>query len=100
MLAAPFRMTSATSSLLARLNPRATSTPAIAPADRCVLKRDGTSVPWDASKITRAVALAYYEVTHDAAPNPNRDDLAACFGLDADSFHKVQLITSRVARML
>lgn len=92
-------MTHATASLLARFNPHAAPT-IIAPADRRVVKRDGSTVPWDAEKITRAIALAFYDVKHDGAANPYRDDPAAHFGLDLDTFHKARHISGRVARML
>jgi len=73
---------------------------AIAPADRCVIKRDGTTVSWDPAKIARAVALAFYEVIHGTADNPHRDDPLARYGLDAETYHKVAHITTRVAHML
>jgi ribonucleoside-diphosphate reductase alpha chain len=93
-------MTPATASLLARLGTRAAAPAAIAPADRRVVKRDGTTVPWDPLKIVRAIALAFYDVRHDGAPNPHRDDAAARFGLDADTHRKVQHIAARVGRMV
>jgi ribonucleoside-diphosphate reductase alpha chain len=73
---------------------------AIAPADRCVIKRDGTTVSWDATKIARAVALAFFEVVHGSADNPHRDDPGARYGLDAETYTKVKHITTRVAHML
>jgi ribonucleoside-diphosphate reductase alpha chain len=92
-------MTPATTSLLARFNPHSTPA-AIAPADRRVVKRDGSTVPWNAEKITRAIALAFYDVQHEGAANPHRHDPAAHFGLDPDTFHKARHISGRVARML
>ncbi|MBI2516244.1 MAG: recombinase [Opitutae bacterium] len=92
-------MTHATASLLARFNPHSAPL-VIAPADRRVVKRDGSTVPWDAEKITRAIALAFYDVKHDGAANPYRDDPAAHFGLDLDTFHRAHHISGRVARML
>ena len=83
-----------------RFNPRSAATAAIAPAARCVVKRDGTTVPWDAEKITRAIALAFYEVRHDGAANPYRDAPTVQFGLDLDTFRQAGHIAGRVARML
>jgi hypothetical protein len=74
--------------------------PAIPPEGRCVIKRDGTVVPWNAGKITRAVALAFHDVAHDGAPNPSRDNPAARFGVNAATLRKAQRITARVAHML
>jgi ribonucleoside-triphosphate reductase len=90
---------SAAISLLARFTAR-DSTPDSAGSARLVLKRDGTSVPWDTSKITRAVALAFHDVQHGGAPNPHRDDAAAHYGLDLDTFLKAMAITGRATRML
>lgn len=73
---------------------------AIAPADRCVVKRDGTTVAWDPAKIARAVALAFFETMHGTTENPNRDNPAAHYGLPAETFVKVRQITTRVAHML
>ena len=86
------------STLLARFNPSLAS--AIPVADRRVIKRDGTTVPWDANRITRAVAHAFYDVLHHGAENPHRDDPAARFGLDEATMGKVQQITARTARTL
>lgn len=90
-------MTAAT--LLARFNSRH-SAHAIAPADRRVVKRDGTTVPWDTAKVTRAVALAFFEVRNGTAENPHRDDAAARYGLDNETFGRAQTIAARVARMV
>lgn len=57
-------------------------------------------MPWNASKISRAVALAFFDVQHRGAPNPRRDDAAAHYGLDLDSFLKVLAITGRATRMI
>ena len=73
---------------------------AIAPADRCVVKRDGTIVSWDAAKVARAVALAFYEVVHGTTDNPDRDNPAKHYGLKAEAFGKVRHITTRVEHML
>ncbi len=67
---------------------------------RLVVKRDGSTLPWDASKITRAVALAFYDVKHHGAPNPQRDDAAAHYGIDLDTFLKAMAITGRATRTL
>ena len=93
-------MTHATAALLARFNPKQATALAIPPAERRVIKRDGSTVAWDAAKVTRAIALAFYDVGHDGAPNPHRDDPLARHGLDAATFAKVQAIAARVARML
>ena len=93
-------MTHSTATLLAKFHPRPSAPPAIAPADRSVVKRDGTTVPWDAAKVARAVALAFFEVQHGTTENPGRDDPQSRYGLDADVFHKVSRIAARVALML
>ena len=92
--------TIAPTNFIAQLNVRQQSVAEIAPADRMVLKRDGTTVPWDAGKITRAIALAFYEVRRGTTVNSHRDAPAARFGLDLETFVSVQAITRRVARML
>src|ERR1035437_1269145 len=95
----PF-MTHATASFLAKMNPRQSALVAIPSTARCVIKRDGTAVPWDAAKIICAIALAFYDVQHDGAENPHRDNLDERFGLDTHTFLKVQRIAARVALML
>jgi ribonucleoside-triphosphate reductase len=85
-------------SILTRLNLRHSASENSTAAIRLVVKRDGSKVPWDSSKITRAVALAFYEVKHEAAPNPYRDDPALHYGLDLDAFLKVLAISGRVTR--
>lgn len=90
-------MTAAT--LLARFSARHHTT-AIAPADRRVVKRDGTTSPWDLAKVTRAVALAFFEVKNGTAENPARNDAAARYGLDADTFARCSAIAARVGRMI
>ncbi|MDI1336563.1 MAG: ATP cone domain-containing protein [Lacunisphaera sp.] len=92
-------MTHSTASLLAKFNPRSAPSLAIAKADRCVFKRDGTTVPWDDAKVTRAIALAYWEVQHDNADNPARDNAAAHHGVDAATYRKAQRIAAKVASM-
>jgi len=74
--------------------------PEIASGPRLIVKRNGTHVPWDSSKITRAIALAFHDVQHNGAPNPHRDDAAARWGVDIDTFLKALAITGRVERML
>lgn len=93
-------MTHATATFLAKMNPRQLALVAIAPADRRVIKRDGTMVPWDPAKITCAIALAFYDVQHEGAENPDRDNPAGRYGLDYEVFAKVQRIAARVALML
>jgi len=93
-------MSPATTALLARFHPHHPVARGIAPADRRVIKRDGSSVPWDAAKVVRAIALACYDVAHDGAPNPHREHPAARFGLDAATFAKAEQLAARVARML
>ncbi len=93
----PFLTVPSPASLLTRFHLRHAS-PTNPPSARLVVKRDGSSVPWDASKITRAVALAFHDVKHDGAPNPYREDPALHYGLDLDTFLKVIAISGRVAR--
>ncbi len=73
---------------------------AIPSEQRMVVKRDGSKVRFDESKVTRAIALAFHEVRTDNAPNPYRDELLACFGLDNDTFAEVTKISAAVAQML
>ena len=73
---------------------------AIAADGRMVLKRDGTKVRYDQNKVTRAIALAFHEVRTDNAPNPYRDDLLACYGLDSEAYREVTTIAAGVAQML
>lgn len=73
---------------------------AIAADGRMVLKRDGTRVRFDLNKVTRAIALAFHEVRTDNAPNPSRDDLLACFGLDSETFIEVTKVAAGVSQML
>ncbi len=73
---------------------------AIPVEERMVLKRDGSKARFDLNKITRAIALAFHEVRTDNAPNPYRDDMLACFGLDSDMFIEVTKIASGVSQML
>jgi ribonucleoside-triphosphate reductase (thioredoxin) len=80
--------------------PRRPLPAAIAPADRAVIKRDGTIVAWDPRKIERAVALAFFEVRHGTADNPARDNARARYGLDPRTFQAVRQIAGRVGCML
>ncbi len=73
---------------------------AIAADERMVVKRDGTRARYDQNKVTRAIALAFHEVRTDNAPNPYRDHLLACFGLDSGTFGEVMKISAGVAQML
>ena len=93
-------MTHATASFLAKMNPRQSAHIAIPSTARCVVKRDGTTVPWDADKIIGAIALAFYDVQHDGAENPDREKPDARYGLDQHTFLKVQRIAASVALML
>ena len=91
---------STTTSLLAKFTARHNSDESTPAQERLVIKRDGTEVPWDSSKITRAIALAFFEVKHGTAPNPHRDNAAAHYGIDLDTFLKVMAITARATRMV
>jgi ribonucleoside-diphosphate reductase alpha chain len=91
---------SAHAPLFARLTSRQHSSHVVVPQERFVVKRDGSSVLWDSSKITRAVALAFYEVQHGTSTNPHREDPAARYGLDVETFLKARTITDRVGRMM
>ena len=73
--------------------------PPTAVHDRLVIKRDGRLVPWDASKITRAIALAYHDVQTNGAPNPHRNEPAQRWGVDSTTFLKAMAITERAAMM-
>jgi ribonucleoside-triphosphate reductase len=73
---------------------------AIPPTARCVIKRDGTTMPWDPAKVVRAVALAFREVQQGSPANPDRDNPAARHGVDAATYHKAMLIARRVEHML
>lgn len=71
------------------------------PADaRMVMKRDGTRARFDQNKITRAIALAFYDVRNDNTPNPARDDFLAQYGLDNDTFIEAVKIGESVSQML
>jgi ribonucleoside-triphosphate reductase (thioredoxin) len=85
-------------SLLAKFTTPRLASENSAAFQRLVVKRDGSSAPWDSSKITRAVALAFYDVKHDGAANPHREDPALHYGLDLDTFLKVMAISGRVTR--
>ena len=76
------------------------ATLAIPTADRCVTKRDGSTVPWDAAKITRAIALAFYDVQHAGPDNPDRDHPQVRYGVNEATFQKARHITARVEHML
>lgn len=65
---------------------------------RQVVKRDGTVAPWDSSRITRAIALAYFQIAHDTTDNPHRGDAAAQYGLDDDTYERAQQLTGMVER--
>jgi ribonucleoside-diphosphate reductase alpha chain len=65
-----------------------------------VIKRDGSKVRFDLNKVTRAIALAFHEVRTDNAPNPYRDDILACFGLESEAFDEISRIAAAVSKML
>lgn len=92
-------MTQSTAAVLAKFNPRQVAA-AIAPAQRCVIKRDGTTVPWDVEKIVRAIGLAIHEVKHGPVPAPMRDDPAGHYGLGREIYQQAQRVAARVALML
>jgi ribonucleoside-triphosphate reductase len=91
---------SSPTSLLAKFTSRHHA-PAAAPDEiHLVVKRDGAAVRWDSSKITRAVALAFFDVRHGGSANPHRDDAAAHYGIDLDTFLTAMAITGRATRTL
>ncbi|MDD3179841.1 MAG: ATP cone domain-containing protein [Opitutaceae bacterium] len=73
---------------------------AIPASARQVTKRDGSQVKFDLNKISRAIALAFYDVKTDGAENPYRNDMLALYGLDADAFHAVTKISDQVSKGL
>jgi ribonucleoside-triphosphate reductase len=91
---------SPSSSLLAKFSSRHGASDSVSTAPHFVITRDGSTVPWDASKITRAVSLAFYDVKHGGTPNPQRDDAASLYGLDLETFLKAMAITGRATRTL
>ncbi|OYT72636.1 MAG: recombinase [Chloracidobacterium sp. CP2_5A] len=67
------------------------------PAERrVIIKRDGRAVSWDPERIARAIALAFYAVRHNNAPNPFSDDPAARYGLDEHDYAEALRITGMV----
>ncbi len=81
--------------LTSRIQPNA-----IAPAERRVIKRDGTSVPWDQERVVRAVALAFHDVASGGAANALRDDPAADYGVGPNLMARARTIAGRAARMV
>ncbi|MEX2043761.1 MAG: ATP cone domain-containing protein, partial [Opitutus sp.] len=73
---------------------------AIQAEERMVLKRDGSRARFDINKVTRAIALAFHEVRTENAPNPYREDILACFGLESEAFIEVTRIAASVSQML
>lgn len=73
---------------------------AIKNEDRKVIKRNGKTVSWNGTKITRAISLAFYNVRHNGATNPLRDDPSQCYGLQSEDFLKAVAITQRVSQMV
>jgi ribonucleoside-diphosphate reductase alpha chain len=65
---------------------------------RQVLKRDGSVASWDSRRITRAIALAYYQVTRGTSDNPHRDNPDALFGLDEETYERAEQLTGMVER--
>lgn len=65
-----------------------------------VIKRDGSRARFDLNKVTRAIALAFHEVNTENAPNPYREDILACFGLESETFIEVTRIAASVSQML
>jgi ribonucleoside-triphosphate reductase (thioredoxin) len=57
-------------------------------------------VSWDPAKITRAIALAYYDVSSNGATNPLRDDISQRYGVDGGTFLKAMAITERARQMV
>ena len=96
----PTHPTDLPASLLGRNHGAHLLSRAIPMADRMIHKRDGTKVRFDLNKITRAIALAFHEVRTENAPNPYRDDMLACFGLQSDAFIEVTKIAASVSQML
>ncbi len=82
---------------------------AISAADRMVIKRDGTAVPFFYTRITRALALAFFEVMTGGRDNPYRDKkegaeaneaILVGYGLDFETYGKVAELTAKVAKLL
>ncbi len=72
----------------------------IATADRQILKRDGTAVPFDQSRITRAIALAFFEVRNGSPVNPHRKDPEKFYGLDEATYAQSVRVSNDVGRLL
>ncbi len=85
--------TASASTVLRRFNPPT------APREHLVLKRDGRMVPWDAVKITRAIALAFHDVQTGGGANPQRDDATQRWGVDVATFLRAMAITDRAQQM-
>ena len=73
---------------------------AIPASHRCVIKRDGTVVPWNSAKIVRAIALAFREVQQGARDHPDLDNPSARYGVDDATYRKAEMIARRVGHML
>ena len=73
---------------------------AIALADRQVVKRDGSIVRFELSKIVRAIALAINDVRAASAPNLSRDDALACYGVNPEFYSMASKFADGVSRML
>ena len=72
---------------------------AITPLEHLVVKRDGAAVAWDTGKVARAIALAFYDVRRNGAPNPHRNEVGARYGLDVTTFGQAHMIAGRVEHM-
>ena len=68
--------------------------------DRMVVKRDGTVVPFVFKKITRAIALAFYEVRNNTRENSNRDNEDALYGLNPDDYLSAIKVVESVCQVL
>jgi ribonucleoside-triphosphate reductase (thioredoxin) len=73
--------------------------PPSSPREHLVVKRDGRLVPWDAAKITRAIALAFRDVQTNGSANPHRDDASQRWGVDTATFLRAMAITERAKQM-
>lgn len=67
---------------------------------RQVIKRNGRAVPWEPSRIERAIAHAFYDVRNKGASNPHRNDPEHFYGLDEKDRARVKTITARVIHQI
>jgi ribonucleoside-diphosphate reductase alpha chain len=73
---------------------------AIPASERMIIKRDGSSRPFDLQKIIRAIALAYHEVANGVGANPHRDEALALYGLDSATYAIATDAARRVERSM